>query len=345
MIEETTMEHIMARMLDRIPSDLDKREGSVIYDALAPAAAELAQLYIELEMQLRLAFGTTASGEYLALRTADYGVNRQIATSSRRRALFYGSGDVPLDVPVGSRFNADNLNYVVREKVAAGAYILECETPGVAGNTYYGLLLPIDYVTGLERAELGEVLVPGEDDESDEALRARYLHRVRNPSSGGNAADYRDWAMSVAGVGGAKVYPLWNGPGTLKVVIVDSDKGPASPTLVEETAEQIETKRPIGAAVTVVSATAAPIEVSAVVVLANGYTLQAVTDAFGMALETYFRSIAFSASYVSIAGIGVLLLSVPGVLDYSGLTLNGGTGNVALDDEEIPTLAGAELEV
>lgn len=345
MNEGTAMEHIMGRMLGRIPGDLDKREGSVIYDALAPAAAELAQLYIELELQLRLAYGTTASGEYLALRTADFGVDRQMATPSRRRALFYGSGDVPFDVPIGSRFQAENLNYVVREKVAEGNFIVECETPGIAGNTYYGPLLPIDYVTGLERAELGEVLVPGEDDESDEALRARYLHRVRNPSSGGNAADYRDWAMSIAGVGDAKVYPLWDGPGTVKVVIVDSDKMPASPTLVEEAAEQIETKRPIGAAVTVVSAAAAPIEVAASVVLAAGYTLQVVRDSFAIALETYFRSIAFSASYVSIAGIGVLLLSVPGVLDYSGLTLNGGTGNVALDDEEIPTLAGAELEV
>ncbi|GBG11333.1 baseplate J protein [Paenibacillus agaridevorans] len=345
MNEGTTMESIMGRMLDRIPNDLDKREGSIIYDALAPAAAELAQLYIELDLQLRFAYGTTSSGEYLALRTADYGVDRQLASPSRREGLFFGRGDEPLDVPIGSRYSAEDLIYVVREKMGSGVFVLECETPGAAGNTYYGPLLPVDYVNGLDRAELGDVLVPGEDDESDEALRARYLHRVRNPSSGGNAADYRDWAMSVAGVGGAKVYPLWDGPGTVKVVIVDSDKRPASPTLVAETAGQIETKRPIGAAVTVVSASAAPITVTSTVVLAAGYTLQAVTDAFAAALETHFRSIAFSASYVSIAGIGVLLLSVPGVLDYTGLTLNGGTGNVALDDEEIPTLAGAELGV
>ncbi|WP_168120958.1 baseplate J/gp47 family protein [Paenibacillus sp. HB172176] len=345
MYENMTYDFILNRMLDRVPYSIDKREGSVIYDACAPAAAELAQLYITLDAQLTLAFGTTSSGDYLDLRTNDYGISRQPAAPAQRKGLFYGNDNTPLDVPIGSRYSAEDLNYAVVEKLTDGEFLLQCETAGTAGNRYFGAILPIDYVAGLVRAEVADVLVPGEDTESDDSLRARYLHRVRNPSSGGNAADYRDWAMSVAGVGGAKVYPLWSGPGTVKVVIVDSDKEPASATLVTETANYMETVRPIGAEVTVVSATAASINVAAMVVLAAGYTLQAVSDAFEAALSKYFRSIAFSASYVSIAGVGVLLLSVPGVLDYSGLTLNGGTGNVALDDEEIPALASVELEV
>lgn len=345
MYEHMTYDAILQRMLSRVPATIDKREGSIIYDACAPAAAELAQHYIDLDIQLKLAFGTTSSGEYLDLRTNDYGVSRQTATPAQRKGLFFGNGSAPLDVPIGSRYSAEDLNYVAVEKLADGQFLLQCEAAGTKGNRYFGTLLPIDYVAGLVRAELADVLVPGEDVESDGSLRARYLHRVRNPSSGGNPADYRDWAMAVAGVGGAKVYSLWNGPGTVKVVIVDSNKEPASPTLVSETADYIESVRPIGAAVTVVSATAAPIEVAATVVLAAGYTLQGVTDTFSEAVEAYFREIAFTAAYVSIAAIGVLLLSIPGVLDYTGLTLDGGTNNVPLGEEEIPALASVELEV
>ena len=38
-----TFSQILADMLARVPNDLDKREGSIIYDALAPAAVELAE--------------------------------------------------------------------------------------------------------------------------------------------------------------------------------------------------------------------------------------------------------------------------------------------------------------
>ena len=42
MYEDMTYEHILQGMLNRVPDDIDKREGSVIYDALAPAAYFLA---------------------------------------------------------------------------------------------------------------------------------------------------------------------------------------------------------------------------------------------------------------------------------------------------------------
>ena len=42
--EEMTYERIVSRCLARVPGTVDKREGSIIYDAIAPAAAELAIL-------------------------------------------------------------------------------------------------------------------------------------------------------------------------------------------------------------------------------------------------------------------------------------------------------------
>ncbi|MCO1603657.1 baseplate J/gp47 family protein [Desulfosporosinus nitroreducens] len=345
MYETQTYELILKRMLDRVDADLDKREGSIIYDALSPAAAELAQAYVALEINLKLSSTQTSSSEYLEFRTSDYGVTRKAATKARRKALFFGQNDTPLEVALGSRFSIERVNYQTTERTSTGHYILECEVAGSIGNQNFGALLPIDYISGLVRAELADILIPGVDTESDDDLRQRYLLRVRQPATSGNAAQYRQWATEVSGVGDAKVFPLWSGPGTVKLAIVDTEKQPASTTLVDEVGDYLETVRPVGAAVTVVSATAKGINVSAVVVLASGYAIQAVSDAFSVSLEAYLQEMAFTSTYVSYAKVGTLLLNTLGVIDYTSLTVNGGSANVALADEEIPVLGTVGLGV
>ncbi len=133
-----------------------------------------------------------------------------------------------MDIPLLTRYSAGNVNFKVIKRLEKGEYTVECEVAGVLGNQSYGNLLPIDYVQGLARAELAEILIPGAEAESDEALRARYLARVQTPSSGGNVSDYKNWALEVSGVGAVKVNPLWNGPGTVKVVLVDAEKKTAN---------------------------------------------------------------------------------------------------------------------
>ncbi|KPU45821.1 baseplate J-like protein [Oxobacter pfennigii] len=336
MYENMTFEFILNRMLDRVPGNIDKREGSVIYDTLAPAAAELVQMYVELNINLNLAFAGTSGGEYLERRTKEMGITRQLATKARRKGLFYGSGNTPINIPIGSRFSIETLNYVALGKLAEGEYIMECEISGTAGNEPSGAMLPIDYVPGLVRGELADILESGQDEETDEKLLNRYQLHVRKPSTSGNMYQYRQWAFEIPGVGDAKVFPLWDGPGTVKVVIVDANKQPANMGLVEETAEYIETVRPIGANVSVVSGTAKEVDVSATVELAAGYTLQSVTDGFTAALTDYLKSITFTTAYISYAKIGTVLLGTPGVLDYSRLTVNNDLVNVELADEEVP---------
>lgn len=345
MFEYQTFEAILQRMLDQIPDDIDKQEGSVIYDALAPAAMELAQMYTELDVVLRLAFGETATGEYLDRRAADFGVYRKQATSAIRKGVFTDEGGAPFDIPIGSRFRINDMVYVAIGKIADGHFRMQSEAPGVAGNQEFGNLLPIEPIEGLGKATLADVLVPGEDEESDEALRKRFLQKVREPGTSGNAADYKRWATEVAGVGAAKVTPLWKGPGTVKITIVNTDMRPATNDLVLQVQKYIEQIRPIGAAVTVASATGKPISVSAKIILASGYTLQNVQDAFIASLNEFLNEIAFSVTYVSYAKIGTLLLSTPGVIDYSALTVNGSTANVALQDDEVPILGVVALGV
>ncbi|MBP1990203.1 baseplate J/gp47 family protein [Paenibacillus eucommiae] len=336
MYENQTFDTILQRMLERIPDTVDKREGSVIFDALAPAAVELTQMYFELSTILSLSFGETTSGIYLDLRAADRGLTRKAASPAQRLGVFYGVNDTPLDVPIGSRYGISGVNYAAVSRISPGNFALVAETSGTVGNLHFGALLPIDYIPGLSRAEIADIRIPGTDTETDEALRERYLTKVREPSTSGNAAHYRQWALEVPGVGAAKVIPLWDGPGTVKVTIVDIERHPATPALLAEVVDYIAEVSPIGADVTVVSAEGFPININATVTLATGYTLPNVQAAFKQAVDDYMKATAFELTYVSYARIGTLLLGTTGVIDYSSLTVNGGTVNVAIQDDYVP---------
>jgi len=345
MFETITYESILKKMLDRVPDKLDKREGSIIYDALAPAAIALRNMYVEMDTILSEAYASTAEGEYLERRTSEMGIERQVSEKAVRKGYFYGEGNVLTDIPIGSRFSIESLNYAAIEKLDTGVYKMECETAGTVGNESMGNLVPIEYISGLARAELGELIEAGIDEESDEKLLERYLLKVRQPTTSGNAYQYKQWVLAVSGIGAAKVFPLWNGAGSVKVVIADSDQQPASEALVSEAAEYIESVRPIGAEVTVTSAVGKEISAAATVVLASGYPLQKVQDKFAAVLKEYLADIAFDATYVSHARIGTLLLSTDGVLDYNELFLNDEAVNIALGDEEIPVAGNVTLEV
>lgn len=357
MYDHQTFEAILQRMLDRVNGDVDKRPGSIIYDALAPAAAELAQLYMELDINLNLSFADTATGEYLERRTAEFGINREPATKARRKGLFFTSSEVPMDVPVGSRFSLGDLNYLTLSRIAAGQWLLECETVGVVGNQDYGPLLPIDYVEGLARAELADVLVPGEDAETDESLRQRYTSAINEQAFGGNVADYKQEINAINGVGGVKVFPVWNGGGTVKCTIIASDFSPPSPTLVDEVQTQIDPVgnsgqgiglAPIGHQVTITGAQAVTIDIGATLTLAAGTTIGQVQSDVEEAIRTYLLSLRQawsdeSALIVRTAQIESRILAVPGVVDISGTQLNGGTANVVLTDEQIPIMGTVAL--
>ncbi len=328
MYEDKTFDKILSGMLDRVPEDLDKREGSIVYNALAPCAYELAQAYYKLGNFLELVFIDTSAGDYLTRICSQFGVRRKPATSAVIQASFSDSAGAGFDVSIGSRFGANGLIYTVTAKVSTGIYKLTCETSGIAGNLSSGELLPVDYASGLAAARVTAIITYAEDEETDEALRERTLTKIQNPSTSGSANDYLLWALSVQGVGDAKVFPLWNGNGTVKAVIIGTDKKAAGSGIVSAVAAFIESVRPIGASVTVESAAELTINISVSVVKSSGYTLAQVTENITAAIEEYLSSTAFKQGSVSFARIGNAILDAAGVLDYSALSVNGGTSNI-----------------
>ena len=201
MWEDMTFESILEDMLSRIPDDVDKREGSIIYDALAPCAYKLAEAYFQLNHFIDLVSGDTAVGEYLDRVVADYGITRKPATKAIRKIETSGSVDI------GTRWGLENTTYIIIEKISDTEYKAECEQYGEIGNHYTGELENIDNVSGVT-ATLTDVITSGVNEESDESLRARFYQQIQAPSTSGNVADYVKWALEVPGVGDAKVFPL-----------------------------------------------------------------------------------------------------------------------------------------
>ncbi|ADQ06520.1 Baseplate J family protein [Caldicellulosiruptor hydrothermalis 108] len=348
-----TYESILERMLSKIPDNIDKSEGSFIYDALAPVAAEIAQWIIVLKSLLDKVFVQTTYGEYLDMKAQEFGLERKPAAKATGKVTFYGQAGtiIPQGTKVAteSTGEAEGIVFITLNEAVIGqdgtvTVDIEAETAGTQGNVVAGaiklLLDPVDGVTAVTNTQ---ATTGGTDAEDDESLRQRILAKARNPVTSGNVNHYKQWALEVAGVGDVKVFQLWSGPGTVKVVIIDSNKQPASADLDNAVYQHIEENRPIGAQVTVVSAQPLTINVSATIVRDTNYTLEQVITNVRSKITEYLKSIAFKQSYVSYAQIGSLILDSEGVLDYSNLTINGGTANIVIGDEQVAVLGEVML--
>lgn len=207
MYEDTTYEVILDRMLNRVPDYFDKREGSIIWDTHSPAAIEFQILYLELDQILKEAYGDTASREFLILRCKERGIHPYPSTKAVLRGVF-----TPSNMEMtGKRFSMGSLYYTVMEKITEGEYQVQCETEGKEGNQYFGSMIPVEYMEGLEKAELTEVLIPGEEEEETEELRQRYFASFDEKAFGGNVRDYLEKTNGIPGVGETKVTRAWNG--------------------------------------------------------------------------------------------------------------------------------------
>ena len=302
-LEVYTYENILDKLLNSVPEGIDIREGSIIYDALAPSAYQLAEYYMHLKTVAEDAFIETAMGQALDLKVAERGLERYKSTKAVRIGFFEDVERTPVDIPLGTRFStieAEGRVFEATERIATGQYALVAEAPGSAGNSYYGDILPLENVEGLSRAMLDEVSVPGQNEESDDDLRNRYFSSIRQTSFGGNWNDYVDTIIGIEGVGAVQVYPIWDGGGTVKVSILDSDYNEPSQSFLNIVKDMIGPDvhsgkgyglAPIGHKVTVTKPDIRTINVSMQVDVLIGHTKESIVPFIEDAINDYFLSL------------------------------------------------------
>lgn len=332
-----TKDEIHERMMNTVDGSYDKTEGSFAYDFTRPAAIELETAYADQENILNKGFADTAVGTDLErlvyLRT---GIIKKVALKAT--TIVRVTGAQGANINTGDLVASDTVNFVFKEtKVIDGTgqadVLVECEVVGSIGNVPIGAIkyFPVT-LAGLTSVTNPEAVTNGYDGETDPELLQRYLEHICTPATSGNKYHYKNWAKEVSGCGDAKVYPLWNGRGTVKVAIININKRAANAQLVTDVSSYIEEQRPIGAIVTVVSATEKVIDVSFTATKDPAYTDQQRLANVTAALNSYLDSIAYKENLVSYAKVGNAIIDSAGILDYEDLTINGGTANIVLSD-------------
>lgn len=356
MYEDMTYEFLLNRMLEGIKDkypQIDIREGSMIYDALAPSALELAIAYTELDNFRNETYISTASRTGKLQRCLEQGIDITVFEASA--GLFLGEFNVLVDI--GSRWNLDLYNYTVVEALGTSGttghyqYSLRCETTGSAPNDLTGELTPInDSPTGLQYASIVDCLIEGENEASEAFIEQYYLDYVGNKAVDGNVAQYEHWCAEYPGIGNYKIFPRWNGPNTVKVSILSASNGEASQELIENFQTYLDPRSegmgngvaPIGAVVSVVTSTVVPINISAKVSLKEGYISY---TSIQPAIEAYLSNLAYNSTIVSYIGIAATILGADGIANVTDVLVNDGTSDVVLGEEEIPSLGNLTITV
>lgn len=370
---QATYQAILQNMLSQVPDTFDKRDGSPIPTALGPAAFVLEGFFLSLNQVQQQAFIQTAVGDSLDLLGAVAGLKRDQASAAVRLGVFN------MDVPIGCRFSTMSGSNSINFSVTATAtvtepqpgdyyYQLTAETPGSIGNEYTGAILPITAIPGLTSAQITDILVPGDDEETDDELRERLITALNDRPFGGNIASYRENILAIDGVGGVQIYPTWNGGGTVKCSVLGADFLPASAELTENVQHAIDPPpnqglglglAPIGAQVTVVSPTALTVNVAATVTLTAGSSVGQVQSLIEAAIESYLLSVRQAwdtnvssggveyAANVYLARVTAAIVGVTGVVNAANVTLNGAAADLELTEnsalQQVPVLGEVTL--
>lgn len=358
--------------LDRVPSNLDTREGSVIYDAIAPAAYVMAEMSLNVADTVLNTFTQTASGEYLDYRAEERGLTREQATFTQLTATLTDANGQPLVADIGDRFASIGVEpiYYKLTKLSnvSGQATLTAETAGEVGNSYIGQLLPISAIAGFGNAVVNEVIIPARNAETDDELRERLLTSNEVIAFGGNVADYIKFIVDMEDVAAVQVYPTWNGGGTVKAVILNNQYLAPSQTLIDQVKNAIDPVNssgngygiaPVGHTVTIVAPVLRTINVGVTINTTPTVTVEDVRQKVEQAIDEYFNSVrekwgdinADDRTYTVTlyrSQIIVALLKVDGVTNATNVTFDGEDNDITLTTnattEELPMLGTVTID-
>lgn len=334
MFSNQTYEVIKQRILDNTNIDIDKREGSFLSNMASAISEELAKAYINMSDILSLGFIEDTFDTFLDKRVSEFGVHRKQGTKAIGEIKVEGKEGATIEN--GTLVKANNLYFTVLNDIELPTdNILYVEANEVGykynllANTEFELVEKNDKVISL----INETdFKNGVDIESDEDLRKRFVKVVNNPSTSGNKAHYEEWALEVDGVGRAIVYPLWNGNGTVKVMIIGNDNKPVTEEIIENCKLHIEENMPIGCKLTVITPSLLNVAINASVEVKVGYTLEDIKTDFEASLNDYLKEITTELTYSKVYG---LLANHVGVEDISMLKLNNSSNNIVISEDKI----------
>lgn len=354
------MNESLKNMQKNMPEEYEnKTPGFLTYDLLKSVSLEVDKLISKVEGVEKKIDPRNMTIEELEIEAKTRrGIIRKKAINAKVILNLTGQGTINIGDLFSTKSNIQFQSLETKLIDGNGQIEAECTQIGSLGMVDTGSItqFPVT-LQGINIVVNNEPSYDGFDSESHESLLERYLDDVQNPVTSNNVHHFEKWAREVAGVGKAKIFPTWKGNNSVKVVIIDDNMLPASSELVAKTQEYIDPIEPqkwgkgcgksaLGSYCTVLSASQKLINIEATIIKSSNYALQNIKLEIENSIRGYLKTVAFDEqiNYVSHSKIVSLIMSVEGVLDVTGVKMNGSlTSNVMLLDEEVAVLGSVTV--
>lgn len=313
---------ILRDIQNRLPDAVTGPDSDFHLRASAVAAA-IEGVYQHQQWLARQILPDTADDEFLERWASLFGIYRKPPAVAGGTITFTGTPGVV--IALGREVKtADGLSFVVstglnraiqangRVKVNALA-----TQAGMAGNITTGTSLTlVSAISGVQSAAVAASdFSGGMEVESSADLLARLLDRLRTPPHGGNAADYRAWALEVPGVVDAYVFAGRRGVGTVDVALKVGGLGVPSTALLAQVQAYIDERRPVTADFLAVSPSQLPVNITATLTL-SGTTLDEARASLNTALLAYFSTLKPGDAVIR-NRLAAIIADTQGVVDFT----------------------------
>ncbi|HBF3531525.1 TPA: baseplate J/gp47 family protein [Clostridioides difficile] len=345
MYSSQTYDVVKNRTLSNIDLEVYKGEGSFLSDMVSPVNAELAKFYIELSYLHKKAFIEDNFDDFLDKRVNEFGVYRKLGTEATGEVIF--EGKVGTTIQNGTIISYNELLFVVIKDIVISSEIEQNTSPvqaleigiryNIPASTEFKLQ---DEINGITKIYNDLAFRGGTEIEADEELKERFYKIQKNQATSGNKAHYEAWALEVEGVYNAKVYPRWNGAGTVKVLLFGQNNQAVDTEIIKRCREHIEEEMPIGATLTVATPSILDISISATIKLETGYTIDFVKESFLESINSYLINVNKEIIYTKVSAI---LASTEGLHDFSNLLLNNKAENITFEEDKVPSVTTLEF--
>lgn len=345
MYSKQTYEVIKNRALSNIDLDLYKGEGSFLNNMVSGTSTELAKMYIELSNMHKMAFIQETFDTFLDARVNEFGIYRKMGTEATGEIEFIGKEGT--QISNGTIISYNDLMYVVIKDVVIGSEEgntspVQALQIGIEYNIPGGTEFKLEEeIRDIEKIINAKEFTGGTEIEDDDELRERFYRIQRDPATSGNVAHYEQWALEVEGVFDVKVYPRWEGPGSVKVMVLGSDNVAVDEEIVQRVRNHIEEEMPVGVSLTVFTPNNLDINISASIEVEMGYTLETIKTLFLESISDYLRNVREEIVFTKVSAI---LGITEGVKDFTNLSINGSTENIPVSEDRIPKINEIEFK-
>lgn len=354
-INHNSAEEIHERMMNNLPDDIDDMPGGFPFDLTKPAALENAEfINYHLVRAIMIAFPMYAWDEWLDLHGRQVHVYRHEAVHASGKIEVRGQAGYI--IPAGTIFCAPATNeeaavlYSTDEEAEIGesgnvlisvTAVLAGTASNVQANVISIMAKPVKEIMAVTNPE---PIIGGTEQEGNDAYYDRIASEYKNAMTYlGNDVDYIRWAKE-AGAGDCIVIPTYDGPGTVKLVLVDENGQPANEKLVQNVYNYIvspndRSKRLLPTAcakLECITATTVSISYTCTGLIFDDKTnIEQIKKDFSEAVKSVYDN-AKNEGILRYNDIRPLISVVSGVEDFNTFLINGGIVNIKLEKEEYP---------